>query len=99
MVPGCFLLLFKVPGGFYGSRSVFYVFSMLHGFHGSRRVLRVIHGSRSVFIFPGLFFMAQGGFFMVPGWFIRFFKVPGWLFMVPDARCLFMFFYGSEVSE
>ena len=67
---------------FQGSRLVF---------HGSRWLLRVIHGSRSVFIAPGRFFMVPGGFlrfFMVPGFFIVsvqllwVFKVSGWFFMV-----------------
>ena len=31
-------------------------------FHGSKWVLRVIHGSRSVFIVPGHFFMMPGQF-------------------------------------
>ena len=67
---------------FQGSRLVF---------HGSIWVLRVIDGSRSVFIVPGRFFMVPGGFFMVLGrfgfsrfqvGFSCFFIVPGMVFMI-----------------
>ena len=50
-------------------------------FRGFRWVLRVIDGSRSVFIVPGWFFIVPGRFFMVPGRFVWFFKVPGWFFI------------------
>ena len=87
IVPGQFLWFFKVPGSFFMVISWFSLFFKVLGcfFRDSRCVLRVNHGSSSVFIFTGRFFMVSGGFsgflfsrsgchdskwiFIVPGWF------------------------------
>ena len=87
IVPGQFLWFFKVPGSFFMVISWFSLFFKVLGcfFRGSRSVLRVNHGSSSVFIFTGRFFMVSGGFsgflfsrsgfhdskwiFIIPGWF------------------------------
>ena len=47
-------------------------------FRGSRWVLRVNHGSRSVFIVTGRFFIVSGG---ISG----FFMAPGLVFMIPSG--------------
>ena len=87
MVPGWSLWFFKVPGGYNGFRCFFIFFMVAHGFmsflyffqdsrlgfHNSRWVLRVIHGSRSVFIVPGRFFIVSSRF----SWFLWFFEIPG----------------------
>ena len=61
------------------SMSVFYYFFQCSRliFHGSRWVLRVIHGSRSVFIVPGWFFIVPGRFSWFQAGFCWFFNIPG----------------------
>ena len=56
--------------------------------HGSKWVLRVIHGSRS-------FFYDARSVFMGPGRFLWFFTIPGWFFMVPGS---FSWFLWSQVD-
>ena len=55
-----------VPGGF------FWFSRFKVGFHDSRWVFMVIHGSRLFlwFMFPDQFFMVPGKFFMIPGGFL-----------------------------
>ena len=67
-----FLWFFMVPGWFPWFKV---------GFHGSRWVSIVSHGSGLVFVGYRLFFswflMVSGWFFMVPGWLLWFFMVSG----------------------
>ena len=89
----CFFGYSRLQFGFW-NHVFFYIFFQCSRliFHGSRWVLRVIHGSRSVFIVPGWFFMVPGRFSWFQAGFCWFFNIPGWFFLVPGSFSWFLSF-------